>query len=80
MAKQTIEIPTNTYLSLCSRIEDFERSLSALRGISGGLHYAIDEEQVGGDELENLINMVADRLDAELSTINEEFLKLRRGA
>jgi len=80
MAKQTIEIPTSTYLSLCNRIEDFKRHLMALRGISGGLHYAINEEQVGGDELENLIDMVADRLDTELSTISDEFLQLGRGA
>ncbi|MDX1558726.1 MAG: hypothetical protein R3193_07465 [Marinobacter sp.] len=80
MAEQTIEITTNTYLSLCNRMEDFERSLSALRGISGGLHFAIDEQQVRGEELENLINLVADRLGAELSAINDEFLQLRRGA
>jgi len=77
---QNITIPASTYLDLCMKMEDFERSLLALRGISGGLHYAINEEQVGGDELENLINIVADRLGAELSTINEEFLKLRRRA
>lgn len=77
---QNITIPASTYLSLCNRIENFERHLMALRGISGGLHYAIEQQQVDGDELETLINIVADRLDAELSTINDEFLKLRRSA
>jgi hypothetical protein len=75
---QNITIPASTYLDLCMKMEDFERSLLALRGVSGGLHYAINEEQVSGESLENLIELVADRLDAELRGINEEFLKLRR--
>jgi hypothetical protein len=75
-----ITIPTSIYLSLCSKVEDLERRIGSLHGVAAGLHYAIDKQQVDGEHLENLIEIVADRLSSDVGALSQQITSVRRGA
>ena len=72
MDNDQITIPASTYLSLCNKIEDLERRIGSLHGVAAGLHYAIDKQQVGGEHLENLIEIVADRLSSDIGALSQQ--------
>lgn len=79
MDNEQVTIPASTFLSLCNKIEDLERRIGALHGVAAGLHYTIDKQQVDGEHLENLIDIVADRLTSDIGAISEQITSVRRG-
>ncbi|MBK1874626.1 hypothetical protein FE848_15475 [Marinobacter sp. 1-3A] len=75
---QNITIPASTFLSLCNKIEDLERRIGALHGFAAGLHFVVDNDQVDGEHLENLIDIVADRLTSDIGAISEQLISVKR--
>jgi len=78
MATKTIVIPAETYLNITNQLDELDRTIGALRGFSAGLHYAVDERQVNGEDLEILINLIEERIQAQVTQINQGVLALGR--
>lgn len=72
MATNNIVLTPESYLKLTNQIDDLDRSIGALRGFSAGLHYAVDKHQVSGEELEVLINIIEERIRAQVTQINND--------
>lgn len=78
MAMNTIAIPAKTYFEITNQLEELDRTVGALRGFSGGLHFAIDNQQVNGEDLEMLINIVEERIQSQVTQINKDVIALRK--
>ena len=76
MAMNTIVIPAETYSNLTNQLDELDRTIGALRGFSAGLHFVVDNHQVNGEDLEILINLIEERIQAQVTQINLGVLAL----